>query len=72
LWVGAGLVVFIVVMVFLTQMGKVAMLRNSGFKSQPFENLMKELKEDNAKILAELSAMTETLNAINKMLRDVQ
>jgi len=68
LWAGFALVIIIVVIVAIVSICEMLF----GDPKQPTNRMVAELSQANEKILTELAEMKETLNAVNKMLRDVQ
>lgn len=64
--VGLGIIVLVGVI------GQIIKARVSAISKRSFEKLTTELKDDNAKILTELTAMKENLNSINKMMKEIE
>ena len=60
-----------VIVVLIVVLGKVIRSRTSAVSTRTFEKLAMELKEENAKITAELSTMKESLGSIEQMMREV-
>ena len=51
--------------------GQVLKARASSISKRVFENLANELKNENAKIMTELTTMKESLDSINKMMKEI-
>jgi len=65
---GSGLIIAVALIVVIGQIHKA---RVSAIGKSSFERLASELKKDNAKIMEELSTMKESVDSINKMMKDI-
>jgi len=63
--IGLGVIVLIIVI------GQIIKARLSAINRQSFEKLANELKEENAKIMAELVTMKESIGSIDKMMKEI-
>jgi hypothetical protein len=71
IWLVLPIVIGIGVVVLIVVIGQIIRARISAIGKRSFENLANELKEENAKIMMKLTAMEETVNSINKMMKDI-
>ena len=64
---GGGAVITLIIII-----GQVLKARTSAISKRSFEILANELKEENAKIMVELTAVKENLLSINKMMKEIE
>jgi len=68
LWVFFGTIIIIVLIIAVSVVAKAAM---AGVHNVSSDFLITELKDENARILAELASINENLASINKMLKEI-
>ena len=68
LWVLFGVIILVVLIIVVGQVAKAAMTGVHGDSSQ---GLVRELREENAVIMSQLTAINENLASINKMLKEI-
>ena len=71
IWVILPILGGLAVITLIFVIGQVLKARASGISKRAFEKLTSELRDENAQILAELTAMKGSLDSINKMMKEI-
>lgn len=66
------LFVCIIIIVLIVVIGKSKQIQSSKINQESFEALAQELKADNEILKSELAAIKETVNSINKMMKEIE
>ncbi|MCL2702630.1 MAG: hypothetical protein FWE91_03365 [Defluviitaleaceae bacterium] len=69
--VAAGLAAVVVIVALIKYVSNVLKARAESINRRKFDELIAELREDNAHIKIELAVMRESLDSINKMMKEI-
>ncbi len=64
--------IFIIIIVLIIVVAKTRQIQSSKINQESFEELVQELRADNAILKSELAAIKETVNSINKMMEEIE
>ncbi|MCL2217030.1 MAG: hypothetical protein FWB91_08435 [Defluviitaleaceae bacterium] len=71
LWVVLPIVIAVGVIVLIVMIGNVIKARVSAVSRKSFEKLVNDLKEENEKMRAELTAIKDSVGSIDKMMKEI-